>query len=201
MGSGQDEEENLRFRFSSRQELTDEMKSKWDCAWKDFKQEIHNNDYSAFEKMVVGQETEWEKEALQTQHKAGKGKGAVDVNEYNNNWEFKTAEEQEHDAGIWRAISDVYKEDRVFDSEQARVLAEIYSGLEKEKEAMQKELDRLRHGYASQKTKPQQYNTMSTQLVQGNRDLKTKLRQGVATSSRANKDVMEATVQVVATDY
>ena len=145
MGSGQDEEENLRFRFLSRQELTNGMKSKWDRTWRDFKQEVRNNNYSTFEKMVVGQETEWEKNALQAQaqYKTGKGKGAVDVNKYNNDWESKTAEEQERDAGIWRAISDMYKGDRVFDSEQARVFAEMYSGLEKEREAMQKELGRI----------------------------------------------------------
>ena len=55
----------------------------------------------------------------------------------------------------------MYKGDRVFDSEQARVLAEMYSGLEKEREAMQKELGGLRHGYENQKTMLQQYNTMS----------------------------------------
>ena len=201
MGSKQDEEENPRFRFSPRQELTNEMRSKWDRVWKDFKQEVHNNDYSTFEKMVVGQETEWEKNALQTQHKTGKGKGAVYVNEYNNDWESKTAKEQERDAEIWRTISGVYKGDRVFDSEQARVLAEMYSGLGKKKEAMQKELDGARHGYASQKTKLQQYNNMSTQLVQENRELKARLQQSVPTSSRAHNDVMEATVRVVATDY
>ena len=53
MGSEQDEEENPRFRFSSRQEFTDGMKSKWDRAWKDFKQEVRNNDYSTLEKYAL----------------------------------------------------------------------------------------------------------------------------------------------------
>ena len=89
------------------------MRSKWDRVRKNFKQEVHNNDYSTFEKMVVGQETEWEKNALQTQHKTEKGKDAIYVNEYNNDWESKTAEEQERDAEIWRTISGVYKADRI----------------------------------------------------------------------------------------